>query len=129
VGDDLVCGLRLEAEREGELGFVLYFGATVGTPIRMLFQSLFENFLARRELTVRRYDVVRCAKGHQLNRAVVREQLAEGENSAFCTRCGQQVALPPSDTRSSSPGSRPTTLLTSGGQPTSGLASSRRCSG
>jgi small GTP-binding protein len=98
VGDDLVCGLRLEAEREGELDFVLYFGATVGPPIRTLFQSLFESFLARRELTVRRYDVVQCAKGHQLNRAVLREQLADGQNHAFCARCGQQVALPPSDT-------------------------------
>jgi hypothetical protein len=98
VGDGLVCGLRVEAEREGELDFVLYFGATVGAPIRTLFQSLFESFLAHRELTVRRYDVVRCARGHKLNRAVVREQLAEGEKSAFCTRCGQKVMLPPSDT-------------------------------
>ncbi|MGH3906889.1 MAG: hypothetical protein ACRDTE_22315, partial [Pseudonocardiaceae bacterium] len=73
VGDGLVCGLRVEAEREGELDFVLYFGATVGTPIRTLFQSLFESFLARRELTILRYEAVRCAHGHQLNRAVVRE--------------------------------------------------------
>ncbi|MGH4019545.1 MAG: TIR domain-containing protein [Pseudonocardiaceae bacterium] len=98
VGDGLVCGLRVEAEREGELDFVLYFGATVGPPIRTLFQSLFESFLARRELTIRRYDVLRCAEGHQVNRAVVREQLAEGEDSAFCARCGQRVALPPADT-------------------------------
>ncbi|HKR49512.1 MAG TPA: TIR domain-containing protein [Pseudonocardiaceae bacterium] len=98
VGDGLVCGLRQEAEREGELDFVLYFGATVETPIRTLFQSLFESFLSRRELTVRRYEVVRCTNGHQLNRAVVRERLAEGANHAFCPGCGQRVALPPSDT-------------------------------
>lgn len=98
VGDGLVCGLRKEAEREGELDFVLYFGATVGTPIRTLFQSVFESFLARRELTVRRYQAVWCANGHQLNRAVVRERLAHGANYAFCPECGQQVALPPADT-------------------------------
>ncbi len=98
VGDGLVCGLRREAEREGELDFVLYFGATVGTPIRTLFQSLFESFLARRELTVCRYEVVRCTKGHQLNRVVVRERLTEGEHHAFCPRCGEQVALPRADT-------------------------------
>jgi small GTP-binding protein len=98
VGDGLVCGLRKEAEREGELEFVLYFGATVGTPIRTLFQSLFESFLARRELTVRRYEVVRCADSHQLNRAVVRERLAQGTNYAFCPECGQRVALPAADT-------------------------------
>lgn len=98
VGDGLVCGLRVEAEREGELDFVLYFGTTVGTPIRMLFQSLFESFLARRELTVLRYEAMRCGHGHQLNRAVVREQLVDGANYAFCARCGQQVALPRADT-------------------------------
>lgn len=98
VGDGLVCGLRVEAEREGELDFVLYFGATVDPPIRKLFQSLFESFLDRRELTVLRYEAVRCVNGHQVNRAVVREQLAEGENFAFCSRCGRQVALPPADT-------------------------------
>ncbi len=96
VGDGLVCGLRKEAEREGELDFVLYFGATVGTPIR--FQSLFESFLSRRELIVRRYEVVRCTKGHQLNRAVVRERFADGANYAFCPGYGQQVTLPPADT-------------------------------
>ncbi|MGH3911394.1 MAG: TIR domain-containing protein [Pseudonocardiaceae bacterium] len=98
VGDGLVCGLRVEAEREGELDFVLYFGATVGTPIRTLFQSLFESFLARRELTILRYEAVWCAHGHLLNRAVVREQLADGVNYAFCARCGQEVELPPANT-------------------------------
>ncbi|MGH3770706.1 MAG: TIR domain-containing protein [Pseudonocardiaceae bacterium] len=98
VGDGLVCGLRKEAEREGELDFVLYFGTSVGTPIRTLFQSLFETFLARRELTVRRYEAVWCAKDHQLNRAVVRERLAKGAHDAFCPDCGQQVALPPAGT-------------------------------
>ncbi len=98
VGDGLVCGLRKEAEREGELDFVLYFGATVGTPIRTLFQSLVESFLARRELTVRRYAAVRCPNGHQIHRAVVRERLARGVNYAFCPECGQQATLPPADT-------------------------------
>ncbi|MGH3825993.1 MAG: toll/interleukin-1 receptor domain-containing protein [Pseudonocardiaceae bacterium] len=98
VGDSLVCGLRKEAEREGELDFVLYFGAGVGMPIRTLFQSLFESFLARRELTIHRYEAVSCAENHQLNRAVVRERLAQGANYAFCPDCGQQVALPSADT-------------------------------
>ncbi|MDQ3762256.1 MAG: TIR domain-containing protein [Actinomycetota bacterium] len=97
VGDGLVCGLRKEDEREGELDLVLYFGTTVGTPIRTLFQSLVESFLARHELTVRRYNVVRCAQDHPLNRAVVRERLAQGAEYAFCPECGQQVALPPAD--------------------------------
>jgi hypothetical protein len=97
VGDGLVCGFRLEAEREGELDFVLYFGTTVGEPVRMLFQSLFESFLARRDLTVRRFAPVTCGKGHQLNRAVVREQLADGNAEVFCTRCGERLSLPRAD--------------------------------
>ncbi len=97
VGTDLVCGFRLEAERDGELELVLYFGTSAGESIRSLFQGLFESFLARRDLTVRRFLPVTCAKGHQLNRTAVREQLADGSSSAFCMRCGDRVALPQAD--------------------------------
>ena len=97
VGDALVCGFRLEAEREGELDFVLYFGAEAGDSIRMLFQGLFESFLGRRDLTVRRFEPVACGQGHQLNRAVVREQLADGIDTVFCTRCGERLCLPRAD--------------------------------
>lgn len=75
VGDGLVCGFRQEAERDGELDFVLCFCPTVGPPVRTLFQGLFESFLARRNLTVMRYEPVRCSKEHQLNRAVVRDAM------------------------------------------------------
>ena len=34
VGDRLICGFRQEDERDGELDFVLYFGADVGAPVR-----------------------------------------------------------------------------------------------
>ena len=98
VGDGLVCGFRLEAEREGELDFVLYFGTRVGPPIRTLFQSLFESFLARSKLTVRRYEPVICSQGHTLNRAAVREQVAQKRPDAFCTSCGERVLLPSADT-------------------------------
>jgi GTPase SAR1 family protein len=97
VGDGLVCGFRLEAEREGELDFVLSFGPAVGEPVRMLFQGLFESFLARRDLTVHRFEPVTCSKGHQLNRAVIREQLADGNETVFCTRCGERLSLPRAD--------------------------------
>ena len=61
------------------------------------FQSLFENFLARRNLTVRRFEPVVCSKGHSLNRAVVREQMSSGEEFAFCSRCGDRIKLPKAD--------------------------------
>ncbi|HXO18392.1 MAG TPA: TIR domain-containing protein [Thermoanaerobaculia bacterium] len=94
VGDGLVCGFRQEAERDGELDFVLCFGPSVGLPVRTLFQGLFESFLARRNLTVLRYEPVRCSKGHPLNRAVVREALQHGEENAFCSKCGEKLTLP-----------------------------------
>jgi len=97
MGDNLVCGLRLESERDGVLTFVLYFGTDVGQQVRTLFQSLFESLLARPDLTVRRYAPVVCGNGHQLNRSVVREQLAEGNGFAFCNRCGERMTLPPAD--------------------------------
>ncbi len=94
VGDGLACGFRQDAERDGELDFVLYFGLTVPRPVRTLFQSLFENFLARRNLTVIRYESIRCSNGHQLNKAVIRELLQSGEESVFCPKCGEKLALP-----------------------------------
>jgi small GTP-binding protein len=94
VGDGLVCGFRQEAERDGELDFVLCFGRTVGAPVRTLFQGLFESFMARRNLTVVRYEPVKCSKGHQLNRSVVREAMQHGDDTSFCSRCGEQLKLP-----------------------------------
>jgi small GTP-binding protein len=94
MGDGLVCGFRQEAERDGELDFVLCFGPKVGLPVRALFQGLFESFLARRNLTVLRYEPVCCSKSHTLNRAVVREALQHGEENAFCSKCGEKLTLP-----------------------------------
>jgi hypothetical protein len=71
VGNGQVCGFRMDAEAR-ELDLVLYFVTTAAAPVRTLFQSLFENFLARRKLTVRRFEPVACKNGHPLNRAVVR---------------------------------------------------------
>jgi len=94
VGDGLVCGFKQEAERDGELDFVLCFGPKVGLPVRALFQGLFESFLARRNLTVLRYEPVLCSKRHPLNRVVVREALQNGEEVAFCSKCGEKLTLP-----------------------------------
>jgi GTPase SAR1 family protein len=97
VGDGLICGFRQDAEREGELDLVLYFGTNVGRPVRTLFQGLFESFLARRNLSVFRYEPVVCVNGHALNRAVVRERLRNGSTFAFCLECGEKLMLPKAD--------------------------------
>ena len=85
VGDGLVCGFRLDAERDGELDLVLYFGQDVGQPIRTLFQSLFESFLARRNLTVFRYEPVACGQGSP----------AEPRRGARATAVGRRFRLLP----------------------------------
>jgi small GTP-binding protein len=97
VGNRLICGFRQEGEREGELQFVLSFGTDVSAPIRTLFQSLFESFMTRRNLTVVRYEPVACSKRHQVNRAVVRQQVAAGIDFVFCAECGEKVVLPKGD--------------------------------
>jgi len=97
VGNGLVCGFTQEAERDGELDFVLSFGPKVGLPVRTLFQGLFESFLARRNLTVMRYEPVHCTNvvcGHSLDRSVVRQRLKEGKTFAFCNDCGEKLSLP-----------------------------------
>jgi Ras of Complex, Roc, domain of DAPkinase len=95
VGDGLVCGFKQEAERDGELDFVLCFGPDVGLPVRTLFQGLFESFLARRDLTVARHEPVRCAAcGHLLDRSVARQKLKEGKAFTFCNDCGERLTLP-----------------------------------
>lgn len=97
VGNGMVCAFRQESEREGELQFVLSYAANVSEPIRMLFQSLFESFLARRNLTVQRYEPVTCSNGHRINRVVVRDQIAAGLKFAFCAKCGKKASLPKVD--------------------------------
>jgi len=97
VGEGLVCGFRLEAERDGELDFVLCFGPDVYLPIRTLFQGLFESFLARRNLTVMRYEPVRCTNikcRRFLDRSVVRQRMKEGKTFTFCNDCAEKLSLP-----------------------------------
>jgi small GTP-binding protein len=97
VGDGLICGFRLDAESEGELNLVLYFGTNVGQPVRTLFRGLFESFLARRNLNVLRYEPVVCPNGHTINREVVRFRLSQGRMFAFCHECGARVTLSKAD--------------------------------
>lgn len=92
-----VCGFHQESERGGELDLVLYFGTNTPAPTRDLFQSLFESFLARRNLRVRRFEPVICSNGHIFDRETVRRKMASGAGFAFCSDCGEKVILPRAD--------------------------------
>jgi len=93
-GDGMICGFRLENEKEAELNFVLYFGKHIKATAKSLFISLFENFLASRDVTVQRYLPVKCSKDHVINRGVIKEQFTIGLHHAHCPRCGEKVSLP-----------------------------------
>jgi hypothetical protein len=93
MGDGSTCGFRQETNQEGELELVLYSGINVPKPGRKVFEGLFESFLARRNLTVFRYEPVICSNEHTINRAVVRERLRDDKGFAFCAECGEKVAL------------------------------------
>jgi small GTP-binding protein len=93
LGDGLVCGFGVASPSDGVLEFGLDFGPGVPGAYRTLFQGLFESFLARPGLVVTRQEVPCCAAGHRLSRETVRMQLAEGQDHAFCPRCGDRVSL------------------------------------
>ncbi len=97
IGGGLICGFRQDGERDGELDLVLYFGTNVGQPVRTLFQGLFESFLARRNVSVFRYEPVLCPNKHTISRVVVRERLRGKKGFAFCEECGERVGLPNAD--------------------------------
>jgi GTPase SAR1 family protein len=97
MGDGSVCGFRQESKQEGELELVLYFGANAPKAGQKVFEGLFESFLARRNVTVFRYEPVTCPNRHTINRAVVRERLRDDKGFAFCAECGEKVVLQKAD--------------------------------
>jgi small GTP-binding protein len=96
--EGLVCGFRRTDDRDDELEFVLFYQPNVGQPVRALFQGLFESFLARKNVTVRRFEPLACGQcGERFDRSVMRERLRAGKDFAFCSNCGNRLSLPPAD--------------------------------
>ena len=97
IGEGLICAFRQEVGRNGELELVLGYGPNVGAPVRSLFQGLFESFLGRRNVTVIRYEPIRCTNSdckQLLERSVVRQRIKEEKGFAFCNDCGERLSLP-----------------------------------
>jgi hypothetical protein len=94
LGPGQVCGFRQEAEHEGEIELVLYFGMDTPEYAQSLFRGLFEKFLNECDVEVVRYPFVRCPRcGDRSERAAVRKQLDRGSQSLFCNNCGERIAL------------------------------------
>ncbi len=92
-----VCGFRVEEERAGELDLLLYYGCSNPPEVRRVFESLFEVFLSRRQLEVRRFPPLACENGHPIHRTVMRDQSAKGASMVYCPSCGLRVTLPRPD--------------------------------
>lgn len=93
VGDGMICGFRMEELAGSDTDFVIYFGDGVPENIKGLFRSLFESFLLRHDVSVRRYPSASCSNGHTINRYVVRDHIDARMTNVFCSRCGQNVDL------------------------------------
>lgn len=92
--EGFVCGFRLEDERAEELDFIMYFHIDTPDHVRNLFQSLFEYYLARKNLKMIRYGQVKCSNGHMLNHADVRKKISSFGEFIFCNDCGEKIKLP-----------------------------------
>ena len=89
-----VCGFRLVEENEGEIQLVLYFAKRVPPYERLLFEGLFEKFLQRPRLDVRKYPPVKCEDCKKLlPRVLVVEYMSKAQESVFCPKCGNSVCI------------------------------------
>ena len=96
MGEGITCGFRQEKDCAGQVEFVLCFDPLAREAQRNMFQALFEIFLLRRNLTVQRYERIRCSSdqcGEVLDRSVMRRRMQKGESFAFCPACGKKVNL------------------------------------
>ncbi len=97
VGKNIVCGFRQEAERDGELDFVICFSQNAVESVKIIFQGLFESFLSRKNLTVTRHSPVRCSNkscNQLLDRSVVKQRIKDSKYFSFCNECGERISIP-----------------------------------
>jgi GTPase SAR1 family protein len=89
-----VCGFRQVAVGEDAVELVLYYGVDTHESVKMLFQGLFENFLRRRDLEVRRFPTAACSEcGYRQERTTIVRRIRQGKNFVICEECGERVAL------------------------------------
>lgn len=88
------CGFRLIDEREGELQFVLYFDKSVPQYVQLLFEGLFEKFLTKSKVKVKKFPRVKCSKCQTLLPiTLVIQFLNEDKEYVFCPECAHKVLL------------------------------------
>ena len=88
-----ICGFRLIEDREGEIEVVLYYGYQLPSHGRKQFQELFEQFLYKRDVEVKRFPPTICPDGHRQERATIIKRVREGKRFVHCEECGAKTDL------------------------------------
>jgi small GTP-binding protein len=93
-----ICGFRQVDQGKGAVELILYYGTSTSASVKLLFQGLFETFLARRSLNIMRYRPVSCpdCDEHQ-DRTVVMKQINRKRTFIYCANCGSKVEVPSPD--------------------------------
>ena len=94
LNDKEVCGFQQNTDKEAEVEFTLYHIDQVSDHTKQFFQILFERFLIRRDISVRRYMPVICNKcKEQVFRNVIIKRLESGRDFCFCNECGDKISI------------------------------------
>jgi GTPase SAR1 family protein len=89
-----ICGFRQIDGREGEIELVLSYSPGAGDDTRQLFQSVFERFLKRRPVEIRRFPMLSCRSGHPQLRDAIRLAVENSQEFFFCSECGDKLTTP-----------------------------------
>ena len=93
--DQHLLHFRQERQRDDRLEIVLSYPEGVPASAKRVFQGLVEQFLGRRQVTVRMYPRVDCPEcGYILPRGQVIQFVDEGAGITYCPRGGHQIPLP-----------------------------------
>ena len=94
VRKDISCGFRCQFGRDDELDFILYYALKVTDSERLLFQGIFERFLAGRNVSVTRYPPFACPEcGYVQERSEIVRRARAKKNIHFCSECGYRIEL------------------------------------
>lgn len=95
--DGMRMGFRQQRPHDGELLLTLHYQKSAPLSARRLFQGLVEQFLKRRDISVRLYPRVCCPDcGFLLDRNQVIRFVDESNGVTFCPKGGHRIEIPTS---------------------------------
>jgi len=92
-----LCGFRLAVERDGEIELVLSYHNVTGDDTRYLFRGIFERFLKRRPVQIKRIPIIQCRNGHHQERTAISKAIDQARQAFYCDICGTRISTPQVD--------------------------------